>query len=186
MTYTRFQQTVQKWQKLRIFGAILTNFSIALIIVMVWVGVVAKYQYQRDYRSYWSLADKASTIPQKSDYINQFVERLEISDMKDEYNAVFQKTPDNSFNKNLEALKSLQTRLQEIKLMDPKSFEYNTAITQITAQEQGEAAEMLRVFSGIWWKTNYFMLWNWVGTLNVFIVLTMLFLGIRYWNYGNW
>jgi hypothetical protein len=39
----------------------------------------------------------------------------------------------------LEAVKTLAERLDQIKKLDPNSFEYNTAIQQITGQEQGEA-----------------------------------------------
>jgi hypothetical protein len=153
---------------------------------MIGKGIYGHYEYNKTYSSYWSLAEKASTIPQKSIYIDKFVSALENSGMNGKYNAVFLETPDNSFDDNLEALKTLQTRLTEIQLMDPKSFEYNTAISQITAQEQGEAHSMLKVFSGIWWKTNHFMLWNWVCGINVVIVILMFAFGIRCWNYGNW
>jgi hypothetical protein len=168
------------------FGITLFVISLVLAIIMIGKGVLGWYEYNKTYKSYWNLAVKASTIPQKTIYVDKFVIALENSGMNGEYDAVFLETPDNSFDKNLEALKTLQTRLQEIQLMDPKSFEYNTAISQITAQEQGESNSMLTVFSGIWWKTNHFMLWDWVCAINVCIVITMFVLGIRYWNYGNW
>lgn len=47
--------------------------------------------------------------------------------------------------------------------MKVTSFEYQTAMQQITGQEQGEANEMLSVFKGVWYKENFILLWNWIG-----------------------
>lgn len=171
---------------MRRFGMILFFVSILWGIIAITVNVLGKYDYNRNYASLWSLADKASTIPQKATYIDQFTKKLENSPMRGDYDAVFLKTPDNSFDKNLEALQSLQLRLKEIQTMDVTSFQYNTAIQQITAQEQGEAGRMLGVFSGVWWKTNHFFLWDWVGTIHVLVILILFFFGIRYWGYGKW
>ena len=46
--------------------------------------------------------------------------------------AIFFPTPNNELESNLAMLKTLNERLIEIKGMDPKSFEYNMAIQQIT------------------------------------------------------
>jgi hypothetical protein len=167
-------------------GIILTIISSVWLCIIIGTAIIANYEYSKNYKSYWNLADKASTIPQKSIYVDQFVQRLETSGLNGKYDAIFLETPDNSFDKNLEALKTLQTRLQEIQLMDPKSFEYNTAISQITAQEQGEANAMLSVFKGVWFKSNHIMIWDWVCGISVVSFIVVLCLGIRYWNYGNW
>lgn len=153
-------------------GIVLLSVSIIMVIGDSINGIFGSYNYEKKYESYWNLADKASTIEQKSLYINKFVEVIENSEMKNQYNAVFLQTPNNSFDYNLEALKSLQKRLNEIKKIDITSFQYQTAIQQITAQEQGEAKEMMEVFKGIWWKTNHFFLWGWVLIVNIcFIIL---------------
>jgi uncharacterized protein YqgV (UPF0045/DUF77 family) len=153
---------------------------------MIITNIKGNYEYEKQYLSLWNLADKASTIPQKSDYINKFVQSLERSGLNGEYNAVFLKTLDNSFDKNLEAIKSLQKRLVEIQGMDVTSFAYQTAIQQITQQEQGEAHNMLSVFKGVWWKSNHPFLWDWIGTINIILLLVMFFFGIRYSLYGKW
>ena len=62
--------------------------------------------------------------------------------------------------------------------MNVASFEYQTAIQQITAQEQGEAQAMLEVFSGIWWKNNYIFLWEWVAVLEVVFCIFLIALGL--------
>lgn len=145
---------------------------VSLVITIIWftINIISEirreYLYTNEFESYWELADKSSTIEEKSRYINLFVESLEKSGLQGEYNAVFYKTPTVSFDKNLLALKSLQQRLEEIKTMDIRSFEYQTAIQQITGQEQGEASEMLSVLHGCWTKNNYFFYWTWVGGIN--------------------
>jgi predicted RND superfamily exporter protein len=148
------------------FGKFITTVGVIWIIILSITGIFGKYDYENDYLSYWHLADKSSTIPKKAEYIDKFVTVLEKSNMEGEYNALILKTPNNSFDSNMEALKSLQSRLQEVQGMDVTSFQYQTAIQQITEQEQGEAGDMLKVFHGIWWKTHHFLLWDWVGFIN--------------------
>jgi hypothetical protein len=126
--------------------------------------IKSNYEYEKEIGSYWSLADKSSTISEKSRYIQQFIIVLEKSNHS-EYNAIWLKTLDNSFNKNLEALKSLNLRLNQLKNMDIESFAYQTAIQQITAQEQGEAHQMLGVLEGCWVKDKYFICWNWFAII---------------------
>ena len=62
--------------------------------------------------------------------------------------------------------------------MNVASFEYQTAIQQITAQEQGEAQAMLEVFSGIWWKNNYIFLWDWIAAVEVFFCIFLIAVGL--------
>ena len=151
---------------------VLTVLSLFLTILMIGKQIVTKYKYEKEYFSYWQLADKSSTIEEKSIYIDRFVIALREAKMEGKNNALILTTPDNSFDYNFKALLSLQIRLKEIKQMDVKSFEYQTAIQQITAQEQGEAENMLNVFSGIYWQTYNFMCWEWVGIVwGIFITI---------------
>ena len=162
-------------------GAVLTILAVAVFLYGVGCRIYGDYQYEKNIASSWKLADKASTIEQKSKYVDKFVTALEESGLEGLHDAVFLTTPDNSFDKNLEALKSLQARLHEIKTMDVTSFEYQTAIQQITAQEQGEALRMLAVFEQVWWKENYFFLWSWIAGLSFVGVLVMFILGLFLW-----
>ena len=136
-------------------------------------GCNAHYVYIRQISNYWDLADRCSTIEAKSDYIDKFVDAIEKADMS-EYNAILYPTPENSFKNNLDAIKTLRDRLHQIKTMNPASFEYNQAIQQITAQEQGEAKNLLFNIDGCWTKANYWYLWDWVGG---FIIISILFFG---------
>jgi hypothetical protein len=159
-------------------GVVYISIGAVWLIIMIFFAVIGNYHYERDYESYWNLAEKASTIKQKAVYVDKFVEGFKGKGFEGDYNAVFFKTPDNSFDKNLEALQSLKTRLDEIQKMNVSSFEYQTAIQQITAQEQGEAKDMLDVFSGIWWKNNYFFLWEWVAVLEVLFCIFLIVSGL--------
>ena len=159
-------------------GIISISIGALWLVVMIFFATIGNYHYERDYESYWNLAEKASTIQQKAVYMDKFVAGFKGKGFEGDYNAVFFKTPDNSFDKNLEALQSLKTRLDEIQKMNVASFEYQTAIQQITAQEQGEAQAMLDVFSGIWWKNNYLFLWDWVAGLEVIFCIFLIGFGL--------
>ncbi len=151
----------------------LTISVVLILAAVVWATILivadvrGEYAYEASIASYWSLADKSSTITQKSQYVDKFVEALERQGLQGKYNAIIYPTPDNSFDRNMEALKSLQGRLREIQTMNPASFEYQTAMQQITGQEQGEAKAMLNVFEGVWWKEHHLALWDWVYVLQV-------------------
>ena len=140
-------------------------------IKMIYNAVMANYQWENKVMYHWHLADKASTLDAKAAHISGFVKALESEGLSGN-NAIWLKTPNNSFEKNLEAIKTLQHRLEEIKTMDVNSFQYQQAISQITAQEQGEAKAMLAVFDGIWTLQNYPTLWDWIT-----LVLWLLIIG---------
>lgn len=141
------------------------------VIVVVLTGIYAAYDvyrsylYNREIQSYWDLADKSSTIQKKSEYIDIFVDKLEQSGLHGNYNAIWQTTPDNSFDCNFDALKTLQKRLHDVQNMEVTSFEYQTAMQQITGQEQGESADMISVFKGTWTKEHYPLMWGWISAI---------------------
>lgn len=140
---------------------------IAILITEVILAIATDYTYARYIENEWVLADRSSTIEAKTVHIDKFVAALEAADLQGEHNAIFLKTPDNSFDANMEALKSLQTRLHEIAGIDPNYFQYNTAMHQITEQEQGQASAMIETFESIYWKDNAIWLWNWIGCICV-------------------
>jgi hypothetical protein len=144
-------------------------FFIFLIVVFVvlsglFIGsaVVANYEYENKIASYWSLADRASTLQAKSQYIDLFVMALADQHLEGSHDALIFSTPQNGFDQNFAALKTLQERMHQIETMDERSLEYQQAILQITAQEQGEAANLLDVFEECYYKHNHFMLWGWM------------------------
>lgn len=172
----------QKKRKIQRMIAIqLVFIPAAFLVLNIFVGVVSSIKYDRQYQSYWSLAEKSSTIEKKTKYMDKYVESLEMANLEGGYNSVFAQTPDNSFDFNMEALKSLQQRLHEIQHMDVASFEYQTAIQQITQQEQGEADQMNNVFKGVWYKSHYPLLWSWVCIVQVLLLIIALVSGIIWW-----
>lgn len=141
------------------------------------------YLFEREYIQLWELADKSSTISAKRDYIAKFVAVLERGNERGcfaAHNAVFLRTPNNGFVENLQALRTLANRLDEIQAMSPSSFEYNTAIQQITAQEQGEAKDLIGVIRGCYFLKSWPMAWQWLGgTVIAFgVILVLIPLGI--------
>lgn len=155
---------------------ILICVCFVVIVTHLLISKYASNSWVKSYEQEWALADKSSTIPAKSQHVEKFLKLLEQGyadgDLAD-HNALLLKNDNNSFASNLEALRTLATRLKEIEGMNPSSFEYNTAIQQITAQEQGEASAMLDVFEGCYMLENWFLWWGWVQV----VVLAPFFLG---------
>lgn len=171
---------------MKTFGQILVVLGIWFIISSITFGIIASYQYKNKIYSHWSLADKSSTIDKKAMHMDKFVEALENANLHGKYNALLLKTPDNNFDFNFEALQTLQQRLHEIEGMNVQSFEYQTAIQQITAQEQGEANEMLGVFKGVWFKTHYILLWNWICATQIILNIIIIVIGAVIWDNENY
>jgi len=156
---------------MRTLLSLLTIIGAVLLSIQIRQDILASYHYEKSYSQLWSLADKSSTIPAKKEYIEKFLNALregkKNGDFAD-YNAIFLKTPNNSFESNLKALETLSGRLAEIQNMNPSSFEYNTA------QEQGEANAMLSEFEGCYRINNYMFVWNWVGFTTTVVSLVLL------------
>ncbi len=56
-----------------VIGIMLCLVGIALLIIQAGSYVLADNQYKNEIYNYWSLADKASTIDVKSQYIHRYV-----------------------------------------------------------------------------------------------------------------
>lgn len=130
-------------------------------------------EYEIEISSNWDLSEKASTISQKSEYVNKFVFALENAKLNGVNGNLIKKTPSSDFTENFKALKSLQGRLIEISKMDESGFAYQTAIQQITQQEQAEANDMLMVFDNCWTKAHYYTYWNPI-LITVFILIELI------------
>jgi hypothetical protein len=153
---------------------ILGLVPLILTITLIRGCVNGNYEYDSRFSYAWDLADKSSTLEAKSNYIDEFVKVIENNKLEfASHNAVWLKTRDNSFEFNLLALKTLQARLEQIKLMNPNSFEYQTAIQQITAQEQGEAGKMLYDIKGCWALENYWFVWNWFFAIGIILIIAL-------------
>lgn len=120
--------------------------------------------YEREFSSHWEMADRSSTIAEKSVRLSKFVAALEGGDFA-KHSAIFLQTPQNSFAENMAALKTLSERLKQIEGMDPGSPQYALSIDQITKQEQGEAGAMLSVFLGAWFIEHCIWNFDWIAIL---------------------
>lgn len=156
-------------------GVLVAVMSICIVTSFVYELSVDN-EYDREIASFWSLSEKASTLPVKAAYLNQFVAAVDGAHLQGN-NALFYKNPDNDITQNLVALHSLQTRMNEIQGMDVTSFQYQQAISQITAQEQGEATRMLSNIEGVWYLTYHPFLWEWVDLFRWLGMLGLLCVG---------
>lgn len=160
-----------------ITGAVLLVGAVFLFIWSVAASVVASNEYEREISSAWNLSEKSSTLEQKSAYLDKFVAAVEGANLSGN-DAMWLKTPDNAIDQNMVALHSLQQRMNEIKGMDVKSFEYQQAIAQITQQEQGEAGQMLRTIQGVWFLTYHPLLWDWIELVKMLVLIVLGVVGI--------
>jgi hypothetical protein len=158
-------------------GVLLFLISPIFLAVHIVQEVHTNYIYDKTIQSYWDLGVKASTLEQKAAYINDFVEALDAAQLHGNDAVVFP-TPNNSAEQNMVALKSLQSRMREIQHMDVTSFQYQQAMLQITAQEQGEAQSMLDTLKGVWYKSNHFFLWRWVDALRYILEILLGAIGL--------
>lgn len=147
--------------------------SFLLLVAFVACDIYAGYVYDNTIMSYWNLSIKASTLQQKATYLDQYVAATEAANLSGNDALIFP-TPDNNYDQNLIALKSLQKRMHEIEHMDVQSFQYQQAISQITAQEQGEARSMLETLKNIYFKCNHPIFWD----IYELLIVSTLLLGI--------
>lgn len=149
----------------------------SLVVCVVWASwlILGSLAVDREWNtiagSRWDLADKSSTLAAKSAYVDEFVASLETLNLQGTYNATAYTNPSNSFDANFAALNTLQGRLHEIQAIDPNSFAYQTAIQQITAQEQGEADDMIGAIEGCWLLKNHSPFWGWHAGVQIVILL---------------
>lgn len=162
------------------FALIFLVLTLATVF-MVFSEIRSGYQFESQIGSNWKLAIKASTIQQKSEYVDKFVLAVEESNAAKGNDAIFLKTPDNDLSNNVRAVKSLQSRLQEIKTMDVSSFQYQQAIAQITAQEQGEATRLIGTIESGWYlQSGYWYVWGWIEVV-LWISLMLAWVGSFMW-----
>ena len=149
--------------------------SVIIGIVLIMMSVFADVEFNRNIGNYWDLADKSSTIERKGEYVDKYIEAFAAAKLEGTYDSLFFPTPSNNFDQNFEALKSLQKRLDEIHSMNPSSFEYQTALQQITDHEFTENTAVISVLEGSWWKVHHYLLWNWLIQVGLWLGLIIMF-----------
>ena len=127
-----------------IISIVLLVFLIAIGVNGIYQDVTWSYQYDKQIGDYFELSDRSSDASVKLQYFNKFVDALERNDLTNGQTSVFWQRPISELSYNYQVAKSLQSRLENISQMNPKSFEYQTAMQQITLQEY------------CWFPTNIF------------------------------
>lgn len=146
--------------------------GLSLVIGIPIKKMFINQEYNQEIHNYWVMADRSSLIQDKSEYIDKYVDALEKSNLEGNNANIFLETPTESFDENFKSLKTLQERLHEIKNLDPESFQYNTAINQITSQEQGEASQMNNVIERCWMQENHYLFY--IHLMKVLFVVGIL------------
>jgi hypothetical protein len=165
----------------RKFIAIMMWLFFALLGFHAIQEIYTNYECNRDLLSYWKLSAKASTLKQKSLYLDEFVANLEAAHLSGN-NALILKTPDNSYEQNMATLKSLQSRMEEIKSMDVKSFEYQQAMYQISAQEEG-GVNGVGDLIGVWYLDHHTSVWGWIDVVRwiLEVLFAVVFMTAKVW-----
>lgn len=167
-------------------AAITVGLFFAWLTLFVFVALHAgtelygDYRYDNEVGGYWSLSIKASSLEQKTIYLDKFISALDSNGLAGMNDSLILSTPNNSYDQNMVALKSLQKRMHEMQSMDVSSLEYQQAMNQITGQEQGDSREMTTTLRSIWFKKNYFFLYGgidlarWVAEILAALVLWIM------------
>ena len=156
-------------------GILLMVASILLCAgALIHGGIYASYSYDVRMGQYIRLADDSSTAESKLEYLKKFEEVVSSNIFRNEARYVFKKER-LTRDKQLKVLSTLQTRLQDAVEMDPLSFEYQTAMQQITGQEFDHAlGEINDIISSCWLRQSgfaVFCLWiAWLLCLILFII----------------
>lgn len=123
------------------------------------------------------MADKSSTIKGKLENLEKFSDKLKSYHLEGLNSKYIYPNLTSDFNNNLKAFSTLVSRLKDISTMDENSFAYQTAMHQITEQEQGQAGEMISVFSDCYTRKYHESLLN---PLTIFIFVMIQFLLIAF------
>jgi len=78
----------------KLFGSFLIVVSLVVAAIFVGSTITAEYQYTNSVGNYWTLADRASTIAQKSEYMDKFVAAFGDKNLAGVNDAIFFSNPD--------------------------------------------------------------------------------------------
>ena len=117
------------------------------------------------------LADDASSPAKKSEYMGKFITKMEKSDVP-KYNAFIFTNERDSVPEQIQVLKSLKTRCDDLINVDPNNFAYATGMGQITGQEFKHVMENIEiVFKGAMWvQAGWFLVYGWAIELLIIII----------------
>ena len=128
----------------------------AMIFFWTWAGVYSSYFYDVKISQFVKLADDASTADKKLEYLLKYENAIRSFIWNNEARYVF-KRERLTRDKQLEIIGTLVQRLTEAKTMNPVSFEYQTAMSQITGQEFNHTlADIDSIIHDCWLRQSAF------------------------------
>lgn len=164
-------------------GILLMLISV-LLLVGGWIygWLYLDYYYEVGIGQYIRLADDASTAEKKLEYLKRYEGAIRLKIVRNDARFIF-KQERLTRDTQLVILGTLQTRLQDSTEMNPLSFEYQTAMQQITGQEfEHELTEINDIIWGCWYRQSglvIFCLWfAWLP----WVILFFIGLAVRFSN----
>lgn len=131
----------------------LIGLSSILSVIYISTVIVFNYNYDRTYGQYLKLSDDASTADTKLGYLKQY--REAVSSIDREQGAYVFQQKQYTKTEQLKILDSLIVRLEDSTKMDPKSFEYQQAMYQISGQEMNHSLERIDgIFEDCYFRTT--------------------------------
>lgn len=148
-------------------------------------GVYINNEYE-EFISEWIIADRVSTLNAKQEHVSNFIIELENSNLRNTEANWLANNNTTQFETNLNALKSLNKRLLEIKDMPVNSTEYQFAINQITQQEINIKNDAVNNIKQCWMRKNHYTYSNnLINGILVGIMIISLFIGLMMFIIGN-
>ena len=126
--------------------------------------IYTNYECNRDLLSYWKLSAKASTLKQKSQYLDKFVANLEAAHLSGN-NALILKTPDNSYEQNMATLKSLTVSHGR------RNQEHGCEVVRVSAGDVSDfcagraGVNGVGDLIGVWYLDHHPSVWGWIDVV---------------------
>lgn len=160
----------------------LTWFLAIIIAIALSVGTyMASFSYKQNVESYLSMADDASTASLKLEHLLEYKKSVLKVVKGNDARFIF-KTPQTKKAAQMAILDSLIDRVSTTAEMEPDSFEYQTAMNQITGQEfRGTINSTNKMFFGMYsrqngWNSFLWMNGIWLITLLIVLLAAACFL----------
>jgi hypothetical protein len=139
---------------------------IVLCVVLVLAGcgtcIRAEYGYSVSVNQYLNLADDASVASVKLDHLREYKAAIQETIQRNDARYLF-KQQQYTRDAQLRILDTLITRLDEMSQMDPKGFEYQTAMQQVAGQEFDHTLRRIDcIFWDCWRRESA---WRWFWTI---------------------
>jgi uncharacterized membrane protein SpoIIM required for sporulation len=157
-------------------------------IFLVWflvivIGVVlsvstymASFPYKQNVESHLGMADDASTAALKLEHLLEYKKSVLKMVKGDDARFIF-KTPQTKKAAQMAILDSLIDRVSTTAKMKTDSFEYQTAMNQITGQEfEGTIASTNQMFFSMYLRQNGWNAYMWMMGIWLMILLIALFI----------